>query len=148
LEQSARLGALPLAARRSIGSRLALVDVADAAAIAGIQATGQLRLNGRQSELQVIDALERDVVDPSSTQSTTAVLDKISAAILVGTRQRQARIQLLTEILEQMIAENKRIRDAEAAALNMQLVRWRDRMAADEAFEAGNGEALRTWRQP
>jgi len=148
LEQAARLGQLSASARRSVASRLALVDLADAAAIAGIQASGQLRLNGRQSELQAIEALERDVIDPSLDQSTTAVLDKISGATLVGARQRQARIQLLTEVLEQLLVENKQVRDAEAAALNMQLVRWRDHRAADDAFVAGTGDALRTWRQP
>ena len=42
----------------------------------------------------------------------------------------------------------KRDRDADAAAMNMQLVTWRDRRAANEAFVAGTGDALRTWRQP
>jgi len=148
LQQSPRVNQLSPQARRSFGSRLALVDVADAAAIAGIQASGRLRLDGRQAELQVLDTLERDVVDPTSTQSATAVLDKISAAMSVGARQRQARIQLLTAVLEQLLVENKEVRDAEAAALNMQLVKWRARRVADEEFEAGNGEALRTWRQP
>jgi hypothetical protein len=32
--------------------------------------------------------------------------------------------------------------------MNMQLVRWRDAQAANEAFVAGSGDALRTWRQP
>jgi hypothetical protein len=32
--------------------------------------------------------------------------------------------------------------------MNMQLVTWRDAAAANEAFVAGTGDALRTWRQP
>ena len=148
LEQSPRVGQLSPQARRAVESRLALVDLADAAAIAGIQVSGQLRLNGRQSELAVVDALERDIIDPAAAQSTTAVLDKISAAMSVGARQRQARIQLLTAVLEQLLVDNKQVRDAEAAALNMQLVRWRDRRTADEAYVGGTGDALRTWRQP
>jgi hypothetical protein len=47
-----------------------------------------------------------------------------------------------------LLVESKRARDSDAAALNMQLVTWRDRRAADEAFRAGTGDALRTWRQP
>ena len=148
LERSARLDQLPARARRTVMSRLAGVELADAAAIAGIHNTGQLRLNGRKKELPAIDDLERDVIDPSSEQSTTAVLDKISGAALVGARQRQARNQLLTSILEQFLADGKRDRDTDVAALNMQLVTWRDRRAADAAFVAGSGEALRTWRQP
>jgi hypothetical protein len=148
LELSARLGQLPPGALRAMVSRLAGVDLADATAIAAIHASGELRLNGRRNELQVIDVLERDVIDPSLEQSTTAVLDKISGASLVGARQRQARIQLLTGLLEQLLVENKQLRDTDAAALNMQLVTWRDRRAADHAFVAGSSHALKTWRQP
>jgi hypothetical protein len=148
VEQSARLAQLPPPARRTMVARLAAVDLADAAGIAAIHASGQARLHGRRSELQAIDALERDVIDPSLQQSATAIVDKISGATLIGARQRQARIQLLTNVLEQLLLESKLMRDADAAALNMQLVRWREGRAADEAFIAGSSHALRTWRQP
>ena len=49
---------------------------------------------------------------------------------------------------EQLLVDSKRDRDADAAAMNMQIVTWRDRRAANEAFVAGTGDALRTWRQP
>ena len=87
-------------------------------------------------------------IDPSSEQSTTAVLDKISGAALIGARQRQARIQLLAGVVEQLLVDSKRARDTDTAALEMQIVTWRDGRAADEAFVAGSGDALRTWRQP
>jgi hypothetical protein len=107
-----------------------------------------LRFNGRTQELPAIDALESQVVDPSDEESATAVLDKISGAVLIGARQRQARSQLLAAFVEQLLIESKRERDADAAAMNMQLVTWRERHAANEAFVAGTGDALRTWRQP
>jgi hypothetical protein len=148
LEQAARVTQLPPSARRAFLSRLAIVEGMDAIAMAASHTTGQFRLGGRRTELQAIDDLESDVVDPSAQQSATAVLDKISGASLVGARQRQARIQLLSEVLEQLLADNKQMRDSEAAVLNMQLVRWRDGRAADAAFVAGSGDALRAWRQP
>lgn len=135
-------------ARRILQARLATVNLTDAAAIAATHGTGQLRLLGRRGELQAIDALEQDVIDISSTQSTAAVLDKISGAVLIGARQRQARIQLLVGMVEQLLADNKRARDTDVAALAMQIASWRDRRAAAEAFVAGSGDALRTWRQP
>jgi hypothetical protein len=135
-------------ARRLVEARLATVNAADAAAIAATHGSGQLRLLGRRGELQAIDALERDAVDPSSTQSTAAVLDKISGATLIGARQRQARIQLLVGMLEQLLVDSKRARDTDVASLAMQMVTWRDGRAAAEAFVAGSGDALRTWRQP
>jgi hypothetical protein len=101
-----------------------------------------------ENELPAIDALERDVIDPSSDQSTAAVLDKISGAGVIGARQRQARIQLLVGMVEQLVVDSKRARDTDTAALAMQIVTWRDGRAAAEAFVAGSGDALRTWRQP
>ena len=145
---SRELGRLTPAARRMFASRLATIDLTDATAIAATHDTGQLRFNGRKQELPAIDALEAHVIDPSNEQSTTAVLDKISGAVLVGARQRQARVQLLTGVVEQLLVDSKRARDAEATAANMQLVTWRDAQSANNAFVIGSGDALRTWRQP
>jgi hypothetical protein len=142
------LARLPADARRSFLARLATIELTDAATIAATHDTGQLRFNGRKKELPAIDALEAHVIDPSNEQSATAVLDKISGAVLIAARQRQARAQLLTGIVEQLLVESKRARDSEAAAMNMQLVTWRDGRMANEAFVAGSAEALSTWRQP
>lgn len=143
-----RLDRLPPAARRSLRARFATVNLTDAAVIAATHDTGQLRFNGRKHELPAIDALEAHVIDPSNQQSATAVLDKISGAVLIGARQRQARTQLLAGVVEQLLVDSKRARDADAASINMQLTTWRDRRAANEALVAGSGDALRTWRQP
>ena len=142
------LSRLGPAAQRSLASRLATVELADAVAMSAINDTGSLRLNGRRQELQAIDALEAQVIDPSLEQSATAVLDKISGSVLLSTRQRQARSQLLTALVEQLLVDSKRERDADATAMNMQLVTWRDSRAANTAFVAGTGDALRSWRQP
>jgi len=142
------LGRLTPVARRVITSRLATLNMADAVAIAATNDTGHLRLNGRKQELPALDALEAQVIDPSNEQSATAVLDKISGAVLIGARQRQARSQLLAAFVEQLLVDSKRDRDADAAVMNMQLVTWRDGRAANDAFVAGTGDALRTWRQP
>jgi hypothetical protein len=141
------LDRLTPAARRALLARMATLNLADASVIASTHDTGQLRYNGRR-ELAAIEALQRDVTDGSNEQSTTAVLDKISGAGLVAARQRQARIQLLSGIVEQLLIESKRTRDSEAATMNMQLATWRDAGTANQAFAAGAGDALRTWRQP
>jgi hypothetical protein len=143
-----RLDQLAPAARRAVLAKVATIDLTDAAAIAATHDTGQLRFNGRKQELPAIAALERHVIDPSNDQSATAVLDKISGAVLIAARQRQARTQLLAGVVEQLLVDSKRARDTEAASLNMQMVAWRDARAINKAFVAGTGEALRTWRQP
>lgn len=135
-------------AQLQLASRLATLDAADAVAMSGINDTGSLRLFGRIEELRAIDALEIDVLNPSLEQSATAVLDKISGAVLLGARQRQARSQLLAAVVEQLLVDSKRARDADSTAMNMQLTTWRDSQAASVAFVAGTGDALRTWRQP
>ncbi len=142
------LSRLTPAARRTFSARLATIEATDAAAMTAIHDTGQLRLNGRKQELPAIDFLEATVIDPSNEESATAVLDKISGAVLIGARQRQARGQLLAGVVEQLLVESKRSRDTDAAAMNMQLTTWRDGRAANEAFVVGSGDALRTWRQP
>jgi hypothetical protein len=134
-------------ARRSVMVRLATLDATDASTIAATNDTGQTRYNGRR-ELAAISALEAHVIEPSQTQNATAVLDKISGASLIGGRQRQARTQLLAGVVEQLLVDNKRARDAEASAMNMQLVTWRDARRLNDAFGTGTGDALRTWRQP
>ena len=148
LADAGLLDRLEPGARRLLQARLATVNLTDAAAIAATHGSGQLRLIGRKSELQAIAALEGDVIDPSNDQSTTAVLDKISGATLIGARQRQARIKLLVGVVEQLLVDSKRARDTDTAALTMQMVTWRDGRAAAKAFVAGSGDALRTWRQP
>jgi len=148
LADASGLHRLEPSARRLIEARLATVSLTDAAAIAATHGSGQLRFLGRKNELQAIDALEGDVIDPSSEQSTTAVLDKISGAVLIGARQRQARIQLLVGMVEQLLADSKRARDTDTAALAMQMTTWRDGRVAGRAFVAGSGDALRSWRQP
>ena len=131
----------------AIASELATLDVADSTIIAGTDQTGQLRYNGRREQDAII-ALEADVIDPSPSQSATAVLDKISGAGLIRARQQQARLRFLTGIVEQLLIDNKRSRDTETAVMNMQLNRLRDGRAANTALLAGAGDALRTWKQP
>jgi hypothetical protein len=140
----ARLGP---AARRLAVSRVATLEAADATAIAAVNQSGRLRLNGRR-ELAAIEVLDAHVVNPTLEQSATAVLDKISGAALIGARQRQARIQLLAAVVEQLLTDSKRARDTDASAMDMQLTSWRDSAAANEAFVHGAADALRTWRQP
>ncbi len=142
------LAGLPPAATAAIAAQLATLDLADSSLITGTDQNGRLRPQGKR-EMRAIDALERDVVDPSPAQSATAVLDKISGAALIETRQKQSRLQFLSALVEQLIVDNKRARDTETAAMNMQLARLRaqeDRR--NRGWLAGAGTDLRTWRQP
>lgn len=134
-------------AEAAILAQLATLDAADSSLIASTDQTGQLRYNGRK-ELAAIEALQDDALDPSTDQSATAVLDKISGASLIRAQQQQARMQFLGGIVEQLLVDNKRARDTEAATMNMQLQRLRWGTAANQNLIAGAADALRAWRQP
>lgn len=142
------LAALPAAARGVVAPALATLDAADSTLIAGTHLAGVLRWNSPR-ELTAIDALESDVTNPSDLQSATAVLDKVSAATLLETRQKQARLQYLSAIVEQLVVDNKRARDAEAGVLNMQLHRLRNMDSSEDGgMLIGAANDLRAWRQP
>ena len=140
-----RLNAL---ARRWFENRYATVEISDSVAMMGGHQVALLRAYHGQIQ-DAVQRLEEDVLHPSSDyHQLTAVLDKISAGELLGRRQDMAANQLLSHALEQLLARNKRERDTEAATINMQLTTWRDGQAVNDAFVAGTGDALRTWRQP
>jgi hypothetical protein len=145
--QPADLDALRTAVREALRPALATLDLADSAIVAGTHIAGQLRGIG-SSELAAISALERDVIDGSSAQSATAVLDKISGAAVIEARQKQARLHYLTAVVEQLLVDNKRARDTESATMNMQLGRLRSSDESDDGLLSGAGDDLRSWRQP
>jgi hypothetical protein len=136
------------AARRAFERQYATVEITDSVAMMGGHQVGLMR--GYYGELQrAVDALEQDVLNSgSSYHEMTAVLDKISAGELLARRQDMATNELLSHALEQLLVRSKRLRDTEAATINMQLTTWRDAAAANAAFVGGTGDALRTWRQP
>jgi hypothetical protein len=102
----ARFGDDDDAAENAVRSALATLDIAGSAIIVGTDQTGRIRGN-RHHEEEMIQALEDDVVDPDAEQSTTAVLDKISAASLIRARQQETRMQLLTALAEQLLVDSR-----------------------------------------
>jgi len=144
---AARLAQLPAGAREAFERRLATVEVTDAVAMMGGHQVALVR--GYHDRLQqAVLELQRDVLNNATGyHEMTAVLDKVAAGELLARRQDMAANQLLSHVLEQLLARSKRLRDTEASILNMQLVSWRDGQAANQAFVAGTGDALRTWRQ-
>lgn len=146
----AAAGNLNPAGRDVLERELATLDIADSALIAGVHQTGSFRA-GSDRERQTLDELETDVLNPSANHGTAAVLDTISAAALIEARQKQARVRLLTSIAEQLLVDDKRVRDADAATLNMQLNRLKaqgDSEEGGDALLAVAADDLRTWRQP
>jgi hypothetical protein len=139
---------LTAAARRAMERQYATIEITDSVAMMGGHQVALAR--GYHGRLQdAVQSLESDVLNGLTRyHEMTAILDKISAGELLARRQDMLSNELLSHALEQLLARSKRLRDTEASTINMQLVTWRDSRAANEAFVAGTGDALRTWRQP
>jgi hypothetical protein len=142
------LGHLPAPARRAIESAYATIEITDSVAqIAGNQVAA---VRGYSGALQrSIQALEDDVVDPRSRyHEMTAVLDKVAVGQLLARRQDNAANQLLSHALEQLLVRGKRLRDTEAATMNMRFGGLRHGRTAGTSVIRGAARDLRTWRQP
>jgi len=142
------LDTLPADARKAIEDAYATIELTDSVAeIGGHQVALVRGYNGTLQQL--IQEFERDVLSSlPGYHDMTAVLDKISTGELVARRQDAATNQLLSHALEQLLARSKRMRDTEAATMNMRLVGMRDGRTAATNLIAGSADALRTWRQP
>lgn len=145
---STELAGLPPGARRAIENAYATIELTDSVAEIGGHQVALVR--GYSGVLQTAaQALQIDVLNPQASYHTlTTVLDKIAAGELLGRRQDMATNQLLSHALEQLLARSKRLRDTEAATMNMRLLGLRDGRAAGAALIAGAGDDLRGWRQP
>jgi hypothetical protein len=143
----AEFGEENVVAENAVLAALATLDIADSVIMAGIDQTGRIRGN-RRSERNTIAALESDVSDGDEEQSTTAVLDKISAASLIRARQQETRMELRTALTEQLLVDTKRDRDTEASAMNMQLGRLNRGRTVSGSLLAGSADDFRSWRQP
>jgi conjugal transfer/entry exclusion protein len=139
---------LPPAARRAIENAYATIEITDAVAQIGGHHVALVRGYSRQLQ-RAIDALEGDVVNGQPAyHEMTAILDKVAAGALIGRRQDMATNQLLSHTVEQLLARAKRVRDTEAATMNMRLGAMRDGRVAGTSLVRGAAEDLRTWRQP
>ena len=149
LERPGRmLEQLPPSARRTIEQGYATVEISDSAAMLGGHQVALVR--GYSGQLQqAINALEGDVLNRSSGyRDMTAVLDKIAGGALIARLQDTAANQLLSHTLEQLLVRSKRLRDAEAATMNMRLGGLQYGQAAGASIVRGAADDLRSWRQP
>jgi Phage integrase family/Domain of unknown function (DUF4141) len=112
---------LSLSARRTLERQYATIEITDSVASMGGHQVALAR--GYHGRLQdAVQALEGDVLNGLLRyHEMTAILDKIAAGELLGRRQDMLSNQLLSHALEQLLARSKRLRDTEAATMNMQL---------------------------
>src|SRR5207302_10216687 len=139
---------LPAPARKAVENAYATVEITDSVAeIAGHQVALVRGYNGLLQ--QVVQEFQNDVLNTLPRyHEMTAVLDKVAAGELVARRQDMATNQLLSHALEQLLARGKRMRDTEAATMNMRWIGMRDGRVAGDSLVRGAANDLRNWRQP
>lgn len=139
---------IPADQQQGVKNSYATVELADGANILGMQTIGQLRANGARMD-QTISALEQDSLSSDPDMNTEmAVLNKMSAANIVGVRSSQDTNKLLVGIVEQQILDAKRVRDAEARAINTDVQFRTDGKAVLDAQAANSSEAMLAWQLP
>jgi hypothetical protein len=142
------LPTVPAALQRRLQTDYGTIELADSVANMGIHQVGAIRYNGR-SVLQSILNMETDAFDESdSFNSQIAVLNKINGANVLGLRINETTSQFLMHILEQLLVQNIRARDAEAAAMDARLYQWQFGAMYGRDLFSNTADALDTWRQP
>ena len=134
--------------RRRAEAQLATIDIADSV---GQRALHQVALaRGFDAETaKAIQALDDDVMNPrTALHYLGAVVDKATAGALIARRQQAVSNQLSSHIVEQMLVETKRRRDAEAEVINMELARILYGRESARMLTKGMTQDLRSWRLP
>ncbi len=135
-------------ARRAVENAYATIEITDSIAQRGAHQVALVRGYSGQLQSATQELLE-DILNPRTAyHEMTAVLDKVAGGELIGRRQDTATNQLLSHTLEQLLVRSKRLRDTEAAAMNMRLVGMREGRTTATSIIAGAADDLRTWRQP
>jgi hypothetical protein len=120
----------------------------DSVAKAAINQVGATRTNGPFA-LTTIQNMEDDAVANSDDFHTqVALLDKINGATMLALRLNETASQLQMHILEQLLVQNKRTRDAEAEVMDAHLFQWRYGAAYGRDLFSRTAAALDSWRQP
>lgn len=142
------IGSVPVDLRRRLRLLYGSLQFDDSVAKAAINQVGVTRTNGPFA-LSTIQNMEDDAVASSDDYHTqVALLDKINGAATLALRLDETASQLQMHILEQLLVQNKRTRDAEAAAMDARLFQWRYGAAYGRDLFSRTAAALDSWRQP
>ncbi|MEP7309337.1 MAG: hypothetical protein ABJA98_27860 [Acidobacteriota bacterium] len=135
-------------ARKDMETDMATVEVTDSIASRAAHQVALVRQYGSAIQ-QVIGLLEGDILKPdTSLHRLTSILDKISAGELQGRRLDTGSNQMLSHVLEQLLAGQKRDRDTDVQVMNMKLQNMEQGATWSRHYMAGSADALNTWRQP
>lgn len=142
------LPSVPAEFRRRLATIYASIELADSVAKMAIHQVGAIRSNGRPT-LTAIENMENDALAAGNAFHTqTALLNKINGANVLGLRINETANQFQMHILEQLLVQNKRSRDAEAQVMDAHLFQWRYGTTYGRDLFSRTAAGLDQWRQP
>jgi hypothetical protein len=142
---AARLSAPELA---RVQSRFDRTQLTDAAIANGLEAIGRLRLNQVDVEA-TLDNLEADAYgDDPALHTQVAVLNKINASSVAGTRMVKDTNYVLVSLLEQQLLDATERREAAAQAIDAHVAFLTDAPALLARTTGATTDALSTFRIP
>jgi len=140
------VSSVPLELRPRLRLSYGAIQFEDSVAKTAIDQVGTTRTNGSFA-LGTIQNMEDDAVssfDDFHTQ--TALLNKINGAGVLALRLDETVSQLQMHILEQLLVQNKRSRDAEAELMDAHLFQWRYGAAYGHDLFSNSAAELDSWR--
>lgn len=139
---------LPPDLQRRMTNAYGTIQLADSVARYAIDQTGRIRDNGGAVLTAVLN-MENDATSLSDDLHTQiAVLNKINGANVLGLRIGEMGNQLQMHVLEQLIVQNRRAREAEAQLMNARLFQVQHGSAYGQQLFSQTTRDLNDWRQP
>jgi hypothetical protein len=142
------LSSVPPQLRPRLRLNYGTIQFDDSVAKTAIDQVGMTRTNGSLA-LSTIQNMEDDAVssfDEFHTQA--ALLNKINGATVLALRLQETASQLQMHLLEQLLVQNKRSRDAEAELMDAHLFQWRYGAAYSHDLFSHSAAELDSWRLP
>jgi hypothetical protein len=142
------LNRAPQSLRSRLSNAYGTIEMADSVAALGVDGAGKTRAHAA-IVLNAIRALETDTLSlHPDYHSPVALLDKLTGAAVLGLRLQERSGQLSAHALEQLLVENKRKRETEAALMNARIHQWQHGAAYAAALTQHTAQRLDGWRQP
>jgi hypothetical protein len=139
---------VPADLQRRLTTTYGTIQLDDSTAITAIDQLGRIRANGSLM-MAAIANMENDAVAvPDEFHTQTALLNKINGATVLALRINESASQFQLHILEQLLVQNKRARDAEAQTMDAHLFQWRYGTAYGRDLFSRTAANLDDWRQP
>jgi hypothetical protein len=139
---------VPADLQRRLAMGYGTIQLADSVAATGIDQLGRIRSNGTAMMAAILNMENDAVASADEFHTQTALLNKINGANVLALRINETTSQFQLHILEQLLVQNKRSRDAEGQMMNAHLFQWRYGTAYGRDLFSRTAANLESWRQP